>query len=274
LIIPSTTDLTINGSGVQVEAMRVDGDLSRTVSLRTTVSDRRQTKTFPLLIGDRGQISPFWFALGTLGSSALVADIICDSDVYVNGGLQGAGSLSTSEKAYVSVSSLILKPTASGGIVYNKAIPIPIIDPVSYKNAADTIINNLPGATLNFKSLGAYQSLWYKAAGTLAFKHTYQGAGTIFVNGNVRIDGLSAVSSTDKLVIIATGSVQINTNSVDAFIFCKGLIDFTSKGTVRVNGALHCSSVVSNVLNINLTFDPFFWSSPQWDQRMHVPGMW
>ncbi|OWU64961.1 MAG: hypothetical protein CBB60_007155, partial [Armatimonadetes bacterium Cent15-Ar3] len=61
---------------------------------------------------------------------------------------------------------------------------------------------------------------------------------------------------------------------IDAFVFCAGKIKYPGAVAAQINGALHCSMIESNKVPINISFDPFFWTDPQWDKRMRVPGMW
>jgi hypothetical protein len=277
LILPSTTKLTINGASVSFDATALTGERNRMVSLMTTYSDRRQTRTEELTIGARGLVSPFWFAFGTFAGSALASNLSCNADVYLNDEFSGAGSLTTTGRVYASGSNLVLLPTAAQGIVYNKPIPAPPFSAASYSSAADTTISGttLPSAApLSFKDLGTYQSLWYRA-GSLILNNTYEGSGTIFVDGNVTIRGLTAVNPSDKLVVIATGNVVLMSSRIDAFILCKGIVDNPGAGDVQISGAVHCSGVQSNKnVNFKILFDPFFWTDPQWDKRMRVPGMW
>ena len=276
LILPSTTNLTINGSSVSFDAKALTGARSRMVSLMTTVSNQRITKTEELIIGARGPVSPFWFAFGCFGSFSLAAAMTCDSDIYLNGDVSGTGSLATTARVYSAPSMQTLVPTASQGVVYNAPTYAPVADASLYKVAADTTVDVaviLPVAPLTFLSLGSYQSLWFRD-GDFTFNNTYVGLGTCYINGNVSIRRLSAVTSADKVIVIVNGNVSIDTNNFDGFLFCSGNVTYTGSAGLRVNGAIHCANFDSGGKRVDITFDPFFWADPQWDKRMRVPGMW
>lgn len=274
LIMPGTLAFTINNADVRVTSESGTGAMSRFIKLTTTYSDRKLSRTRATFIGNRTTPSPMWFAYSTPNSTDLSNDISCDSDIYNSGDITGSGTMSTTAKLYTAQSALTVSPTASEGIELSAQSFAPTFNVADYQAAAALPTTGPQSVTLlTFLSLGAFQTLWFNK-GSATFDVNYTGRGTCVNDGNVVIMKFNRTLSSDEGLLIVNGDIDIQTNSIQGFIFCTGTITYSATGNLTIDGALCCNKLVMNGKKATVKFDSFFWDDPQWDKRMRVPGMW
>lgn len=274
LVLPSSTSVVINGFTATVDAAAGTGSNARMVALTTSISGSRFSRTRTTYVGSRGQISPMWFGYSTGAGTVLTNDITCDGDVYNTGDISGSGIFDVGGDLYSAQSSFTTSPTVAGTTNLLSPAISPTINIGNYQSAATVSLSGTQNVTLLlFFAVGAYQTLWYNN-GDVTFDVTYSGKGTCVVNGNAVIKKLDRNSASDQALILVNGNLDIQTGSVQGFIFCTGNVTYSGAGNLQLDGALFCNNLDMAGKKLTVSFNSFFWDDPRWDKRMRVPGMW
>lgn len=275
LILPSTTNLTIGGFQVTVDASQGTGAQSRMIILDATITGRKKNGSFQLVIGRRGAVSPMWFALGSETDFVPGDNVTINGDAYFGDDYPSdAFATDISGDLYAQLTSLSQEPNVDGteklgrrGITVN-------LDSAAYASAASLSTTGDQNCNLLvFLGLGSYQTLWYNN-GNVTFDVKYAGKGTVFVKGNAIIKRFERNSADDEGLIIVDGNVDLQGNAIEGFVICNGSFTQSVGGNPRVSGAVWANTFAIGSKKLTVNYDSFFWDDPRWDKRMRVPGMW
>jgi hypothetical protein len=275
LILPSNTNLTIGGFDVSVDASAGTGSRSRMIVLDATITGRKKSGKYQLVIGRRGSVSPMWFALGSETDFVPSNSVNIDGDAYFGGDYPSdVYETDISGDLYAERTSLTEEPSVEGLKKMGRTSLAANLDSSAYSAAASlSTTGNQNCNLLAFLSLGAYQTLWYNS-GNVTFDVKYTGKGTVFVKGNAIIKRFERTSSADEGLIIVDGNVDLQGNAIEGFVICNGIFTQSVGGNPTITGAVWANNFAIGSKKLTVNYDSFFWDDPRWDKRMRVPGMW
>ncbi len=275
VIVPTTEAFDVGGLNFQVDLANGTGARSRFVDLAVSLDIPGYSRKRTYALGNRGKVSPTWFALGTTTDFIPTSSMNVTGDVYFAADISlAANSLGIVGDIYAQRTSFGSTPTCSGNRIQTNSLLGVSLDSAAYKSVATSVTSgNQLIKILAFLSIGTFQTLLYND-GDVTFDCQYLGKGTVFVNGNVTIDKLDKTTADNVALVIVNGNVEIRANNVDAFIICSGNVTYSGLGNLQLNGGVWASQILTGSTNWTITHNSLFWGDPKWDKLLRVPGMW
>lgn len=275
VIVPTTEAFDVGGLNFEVDLANGTGTRSRFVDLAVSLDIPGYARKRTYALGNRGKVSPTWFAFGSTMDFLPSAPLAVTGDAFFAGDCNlGSNTGSVTGSLFAQRATLTAGPTVTGSSHFGIADLTPSLDFTAYSAVATTKTSgNQSPLTVAFLPDGSYQSLWYNN-GNVTLNSLYTGIGTIFVRGNLTIDKFERTLPSDQALIIVDGNVTITSGRFDGFIICDGQIKIQAAGGLVVNGAIWGNQFQAQNPILTVNFDSFFWDDPQWDKRMRVPGMW
>jgi len=277
LAVSDVSSLSVSLLGLSVTTA------SPTISINGTLTYRGETYRMQEIIG-RGLLSTVWqYALYGNSSINTLSSITTGSsgyegDAWFNGSVTLLNG-STHFGGDLTATGLILPPgiAVDGKTTANSpAISFPSVSAETYQAAA---VSQASGGVIHGYSFASATPNGYAllySSGDTSISGSFSGSGAIFVAGNVTIDGNITIDAGDHLVIIATGSVSLNSSAVNltAYIYCGGTFSTGFAGETRsITGGL-VTNQISVGDNLSCSFDSLVKDNPAEAYYLKLPGVW
>lgn len=251
-------------------------DVPRTYKFVGTVSHAGQEHTYEQIVGNRKSPSPFAYALFVNSNLDPRKAITVNGDMNVNGSIvTRANPFSVTGDLESSGSSLSASASVGGNTVLSTTkVTMPTVNSVPY--LTDALVTWLVGSVTDIVfGAGGDPKLIYRL-GNVTIGGTVSGRGTVFVEGDVAIGSdLTYATADDRLVVIATGKVQVQAGVSNIVGHYYSPVEFrTNTGTTN----LTCGSIVAQKVTLDgplvITHDSFFWDDPTQGAKYRLPGDW
>jgi hypothetical protein len=257
------------------QSLRVVGSVYRhghTYNFQRVISKREPRRIFDYVL----------FAHADLDGTARVETgaLGAAGDIGGNGKLNipNAANLINGDIHFTGPNTAGAVPTTGERVIGLPTIGFPTANPTTYLAASFTSIGSGSINGLNFSVGGAFHPLHYRS-GNLSLRGTFSGRGTIFVAGNVTVNGdIAYANAASRLVIIVDGNVLVNepVAALEGIWFVKGDFILETNGVAKTLGRGSIAASKIDLKNVQLTarHDPAFWLDRSEAHRHRYPGVW
>ncbi len=282
--LPFTKIYTYRGQEWQVTAEKNDAHIKNSLLLTFTRISGGETVCSQIVVPKIGSWFDYALASNTPESESQqvrVGILTAPGDCFINGNVSFS-HLSSRIEGDLECSGFLTSPslTVTGRILTSSpGRPFPSLSSSVYYANADRIIDQ-PGGTsklFNITFAKPYELVFVDD--DLDVSGMVSGRGTLFVRGDVRVNGsITYPFSSSRLVIIATGDITVDANAaplVSGYFFTAGRFHVQGGGTssVFLRGA-----VVANDLRfdrpITIAYDPTVRDDRNSAVRFKLPGFW
>jgi hypothetical protein len=241
-----------------------------------------RTITETRIIGMRKLPTPFCYALflntgmtysGKLTTGAAAAN----GDVYCNGALvlTGLGSVINGDlecSAAVSLGTATVTGNQNANIT---PLAFPTVVNTNYSTVANLTVAGGTIGTRTFPTTASQYYLIYSSANT-NINGTFTGKGTIFVNGNVTINGAVLYgNATSRVAIIAKGSITFTTSAACNGLYYAGTSCSLPLGGITITkGSIVAGSLGTLLSPMTITNDTTAWTDITEGTKHRLPGLY
>lgn len=274
--VPTQAAYTVGDLKVTLEIKDNGASVPRTLLITGSTEIAGQSHTFTRVVGNRKVPWPFEYALFLNESLDPKKGISINGDMNVNGTITPrAFAFGVTGDLESTGSTLAFTAVIGGNVMLgSKAIPWPTLNKLLYVVPASKTLLSNSLSSIDFGT-EANPKLWHRL-GNLDIGGTISGRGTLFVDGDVKVtNNLTYASASDRLVVIATGKVEVD-NATTSFVgHYYALGDFKTNGTTTnlVSGSV-AAQRLDHAGALNITFDPYFWNDPSEGPNYWLPGVW